>query len=152
MRDLRPVADGGVLKLHKVAHLDVVPNGAARADIGERPHVGAAADDALIDLGGVDLRLVSHGAVPQHGAGADDAVPPDGGLSPQDAAGQHHGSPADGHPGINIHGGGVHDPHAALNVPLCNAVPELHLQLRHGLQAEHRHPAREQLRRVHPVV
>src|SRR5699024_3536 len=72
--DLGAVADDGVLHLHEVPHLDVVPDGAAGADVGEGPHVGAAADGALIHLGGVDLRLVADDTVPHHGVGADGAA------------------------------------------------------------------------------
>ena len=109
--------------------------------------MGAAADGALIDLGGVDLRLVADDAVPHHGIGADGAAAADGGLPPQDGAGQEHGPPADGDPGIDIHRRGVQHPDARPDVPLDDAVPQHGLQLGDGLQAVDRQPAGKQLRR-----
>ena len=86
--DFGAVTDGGVLHLHKVAHLDVVPDGAAGAHVGKGPHVGAAADGALVHLGGIDLCLIADDAIPHHGIGTDGAAAADGGLPPQDGARQ----------------------------------------------------------------
>ena len=147
MGDFGAVTDGGVLHLHKVAHLDVVPDGAAGAHVGKGPHVGAAADGALVHLGGIDLCLIADDAIPHHGIGTDGAAAADGGLPPQDGAGQEHGPPADGDPGVDIHRVRVQHPDAGADVPPDDPLPEQGLQLGHGLQTENRHPAGDQLRR-----
>ena len=134
MGDLGAVADGGVLHLHEVAHLDVVPDGAAGAHVGKGPHVGAAADGALVHLGGIDLCLIADDAIPHHGIGTDGAAAADGGLPPQDGAGQEHGPPADGDPGVDIHRTRVQHPDARADVRLDDAVPEHGLQLGDGVR------------------
>ena len=85
--DLGAVADGGVLQLYKIPHLHVLSHMAVGADIGKGPHMGAGVDGGLIALGGVDHRAIPHGAVGEHGVGADLTVFSNHCVSPQDGAG-----------------------------------------------------------------
>ena len=104
------------------------------------------AQAALIDLGGVDHGAVPHQAVPDHGVGADLAVLPDDRTAPEDGARQDHRARADGHPGVNIGGGGVQDVHAGVLVVggdiLLHRLLEPR-QLRHGVEREHHASHRE---------
>lgn len=59
---------------------------AVGADIGKGPHMGAGVDGGLIALGGVDHRAHPHGAVGEHGVGADLTVFSNHCVSPQDGA------------------------------------------------------------------
>ena len=79
MRDLGAVADDAVFDLHKVAHADMVADGAVWADVGEGAHRGVAADGTLVGLGGVDRRLIPDHTGVDHGVGADGAVFTDNG-------------------------------------------------------------------------
>ncbi|MPM51431.1 hypothetical protein SDC9_98180 [bioreactor metagenome] len=102
MRDLGAVADDGVLQLHKVPHLGVLPHGAAGTNVSKGTHLGVAADGALAALGGVNHGLVAYHAVLKHGVGADFAAGADNRSPAQDGAGQQKGAGRNGHPGVRV--------------------------------------------------
>ena len=75
--------------------------------MGEGSHVHVPAQDAFVDLGGVDHGAAADLAVRNHGVWADLAVLPDDRVSPEDGARQEDGARADGHPGIDVSVGGI---------------------------------------------
>ena len=114
--------------------------------------MGTAADGALIGLGGIDLGAVAHGAVPDHGVGADGAVLTDAGAAPENGAGQDHGARADLHTGVDIDRGGIQEPNAVFLVLFHHPVPEQQLHLLDGVCAVDGDPASDAVGLAHVVV
>ena len=109
MRDLRAAADDAVFDLHKVADLDMVADAAVRTDVGKGTDRRVRADDAVIRLGGVDLRFVADGAAADHGVRTDRAVFADDRIALQNGARQDQRTAADLHARVDIGGVRVQD-------------------------------------------
>ena len=82
------------------------------ADIGKGADDDPVLHNGFVELGGVDLDLVPHGAVPDHGVGAEKGVLAHGGPAPKDGAGEEQGTRPHGDLLFHIDGGGVHHQHA----------------------------------------
>ncbi len=157
MAHLGAGAEDGVFDLHESAHLAPVAHLAVGADVGEGTYVHVPAQNALIDLGGVDHAALADFTVGNHGVRADFAVFSDHGAAPQDGARQQNGSRTDGHTGIDIGAVDIHYLHAGALMKggdfLLHRPLKLN-QLPHGVEGEH-HAAHRQhglMNLLHPAA
>ena len=133
--DLRAVADGGVLDLHKIAAAHVRADTRTRTDVGEGADGRVRADLGIVDLRGVDARILSDLHVFQIAVRADHAAVGDGRRTAQHGPGQQlcPGPDEDGR--LNIGVVIVPDRHACGGQIVQNAPAEHGLplgQLLHG--------------------
>ena len=99
---------------------------AVGTDVGEGPHVGAGVNGALVALGGVDGHSVSHGAVYQHGVGADLTVGAHHRSAPQDSPREQQGPRSHGDALFHIDRIRVHHLYAGVQQGLALGRKILH--------------------------